>query len=153
MKGGITLSLLTTINEDIKTAMKAKDKKQLAVLRMIKSSLQNEKIKTGSELSEEEELTVLSHEMKMRKESLTEFEAASRTDLANGVKEELAIVERYLPKQLTEDELKSIVDETIDSLQASSMKDFGKVMGAVMPKVKGLTDGNKVKHLVKQQLN
>ena len=153
MKGGITLSLLTTINEDIKTAMKAKDKKQLAVLRMIKSSLQNEKIKTGSELNEEEELTVLSHEMKMRKESLTEFEAASRTDLANGVKEELAIVERYLPKQLTEDELKSIVDETIDSLQASSMKDFGKVMGAAMPKVKGLTDGNKVKHLVKQQLN
>ena len=153
MKGGITLSLLITINEDIKTAMKAKDKKQLAVLRMIKSSLQNEKIKTGSELNEEEELTVLSHEMKMRKESLTEFEAASRTDLANGVKEELAIVERYLPKQLTEDELKSIVDETIDSLQASSMKDFGKVMGAVMPKVKGLTDGNKVKHLVKQQLN
>ena len=153
MKGGIALSLLTTINEDIKTAMKAKDKKQLAVLRMIKSSLKNEKIKTGSELSKEEELTVLSHEMKMRKESLAEFETANRDDLADGIKEELAIVERYLPKQLTEDELKSIVDETIDSLQASSMKDFGKVMGAVMPKVKGLTDGNKVKHLVKQQLN
>lgn len=153
MKGGIALSLLTTINEDIKIAMKAKDKKQLAVLRMIKSSLQNEKIKTGSELSEEEELTVLSHEMKMRKESLAEFETANRDDLADGIKEELAIVERYLPKQLTEEELKSIVDETIDSLQASSMKDFGKVMGTVMPKVRGLTDGNEVKRLVKQQLS
>lgn len=153
MKGGIALSLLTTINEDIKTAMKAKDKKQLAVLRMIKSSLQNEKIKTGSELSEEEELTVLSHEMKMRKESLIEFETANRDDLADGIKDELAIVERYLPKQLTENELKSIINETIDSLQASSMKDFGKVMGTVMPKVKGLTDGNEVKRLVKQQLN
>ncbi|SFH59024.1 GatB/YqeY domain-containing protein [Pisciglobus halotolerans] len=147
------MSLLTTVNEDIKTAMKARDKETLAVLRMIKSSLQNEEIKKGSALNEEEELTVLSREMKQRRESLTEFKSAGRDDLVEKLEKEIAIVERYLPKQLSEDELRAIVKKTADRVQASSMKDFGKVMGAVMSEIKGQADGNEVNRLVKEQLS
>ncbi len=153
MRGGINMSLLTTVNEDIKTAMKARDKETLAVLRMIKSSLQNEEIKKGSALNEEEELTVLSREMKQRRESLTEFKSAGRDDLVEKLEKEIAIVERYLPKQLSEDELRAIVKKTADRVQASSMKDFGKVMGAVMSEIKGQADGNEVNRLVKEQLS
>lgn len=147
------MTLLTTINEDIKTAMKARDKPTLAVLRMIKASLQNEQIKKGAELSEDEELPVLSREMKQRKESLAEFEAADRQDLVEPLKNEIAIVESYMPKQLSEEELQTIVQEVIASVNATSTKDFGKVMGAVMPKVKGKADGNAVNRVVKEQLS
>lgn len=147
------MTLLTTLNEDVKTAMKAKDKQTLAVLRMIKSSLQNEQIKKGSELNEEEELSVFSRELKQRKESLAEFEAAGRQDLAEPLKNEIAIVESYMPQQLSEEELQTIVQEVIASVNATSTKDFGKVMGAVMPKVKGKADGNAVNRIVKEQLS
>lgn len=147
------MSLLTTINDDIKTAMKAKDKTTLSVLRMIKSSLQNEQIKKGTELSEEDELAVLSREMKQRRDSLTEFKKADRQDLVEPLENEIAIVTGYMPKQLTEEELQSVVQEVIDSVNATSAKDFGKVMGAVMPKVKGKADGNDINRIVKQQLS
>lgn len=147
------MSLLTTINDDIKTAMKAKDKPKLSVLRMIKSSLQNEQIKKGSELSEEDELAVLSREMKQRRDSLTEFKKADRQDLVDPLENEIAIVTDYMPKQLTEEELQSVVQEVIASVNATSVKDFGKVMGAVMPKVKGKADGNDINRMVKQQLS
>ena len=147
------MSLLTTINDDIKTVMKAKDKKKLSVLRMIKSSLQNEQIKLGTELSEEDELVVLSREMKQRRDSLTEFEKAGRQDLVDPLENELTIVAGYMPKQLTEEELQSVVQQVIDSVNATSAKDFGKVMGAVMPKVKGKADGNTINRIVKEQLS
>lgn len=147
------MSLLTTINEDIKTAMKAKDKETLAVLRMLKAAFQNEQIKTGKELSEDEELTLLSREMKQRRESLAEFQQAGREDLVEQTQEAIKIVEKYLPQQLTEDELHTIVSEAIAKVNATSMKDFGKVMGAVMPMTKGKADGNEINRLVKEQLN
>ncbi|MFL2105954.1 GatB/YqeY domain-containing protein [Desemzia sp. FAM 23991] len=147
------MTLLTTINDDIKTAMKAKDKHKLSVLRMIKSSLQNEQIKKGTELSEEDELAVLSREMKQRRDSLTEFKKADRQDLVDPLENEIAIVAEYMPKQLTEEELQSVVQEVIASVNATSAKDFGKVMGAVMPKVKGKADGNDINRIVKQQLS
>ena len=89
------MTLLSTLNDDMKTAMKAKDKETLQVIRMLKASIQNEQIKKGADLNEEEELTVLSREMKQRRDSLTEFEKADRTDLAEKVKGEIAIVEKY----------------------------------------------------------
>lgn len=145
--------LLQVINEDIKTAMKARDKETLAVLRMLKASLQNEQIKTGNELNEEEELTVVSREMKQRRESLKEFQQANRIDLVEKTEKEIAVVENYLPQQLSEAELKIVIEEAIVKTGASSMKDFGKVMGAVMPLTKGKADGNEVNRLVKEQLN
>jgi len=136
----------------MKTAMKAKDKETLQVIRMLKASIQNEQIKKGADLNEEEELTVLSREMKQRRDSLTEFEKADRTDLAEKVKGEIAIVEKYLPAQLDEAEIRQIVAGAIEKTGASSPKEFGKVMGAVMPQVKGKADGNQVNAIVKELL-
>ena len=147
------MSLLTTLNEDMKQAMRAKDKETLQVIRMLKASIQNEQIKKGQDLNDEEELTVLSREMKQRRDSLTEFEKADRTDLAEKVKKEIVIVEKYLPAQLSEDEIRAIVTEAIAATGATSPKEFGKVMGAVMPKVKGKADGNQVNAVVKELLN
>ena len=147
------MSLLTTLNEDMKQAMRAKDKETLQVIRMLKASIQNEQIKKGQDLNEEEELTVLSREMKQRRDSLTEFEKADRTDLADKVKKEIVIVENYLPAQLSEEEIRAIVQEAITKTGATSPKEFGKVMGAVMPKVKGKADGNQVNAVVKELLN
>ncbi|MFC0275164.1 GatB/YqeY domain-containing protein [Enterococcus devriesei] len=147
------MSLLTTLNEDMKQAMRAKDKESLQVIRMLKASIQNEQIKKGQDLNEEEELTVLSREMKQRRDSLTEFEKADRSDLADKVKKEIVIVENYLPAQLSEEEIRAIVQEAITKTGATSPKEFGKVMGAVMPKVKGKADGNQVNAVVKELLN
>ncbi|ALS00834.1 aspartyl-tRNA amidotransferase [Enterococcus silesiacus] len=146
------MSLLTTLNDDIKTAMKSKDKDTLSVLRMLKAAIQNEQIKASRDLDGEEELTVLSREMKQRRDSLSEFEKAGRDDLADKVKIEIAIVEKYMPKQLSEEEIHQIVQTAIDQTGASSPKEFGKVMGAVMPKVKGKADGNQVNAIVKELL-
>lgn len=146
------MTLLSTLNDDMKTAMKAKDKETLQVIRMLKASIQNEQIKKGADLNEEEELTVLSREMKQRRDSLTEFEKADRTDLAEKVKGEIAIVEKYLPAQLDEAEIRQIVAGAIEKTGASSPKEFGKVMGAVMPQVKGKADGNHVNAIVKELL-
>uniref|UniRef100_UPI002583DC50 GatB/YqeY domain-containing protein n=1 Tax=uncultured Enterococcus sp. TaxID=167972 RepID=UPI002583DC50 len=107
------MSLLTTLNEDMKQAMRAKDKETLQVIRMLKASIQNEQIKKGQDLNDEEELTVLSREMKQRRDSLAEFEKADRTDLADKVKKEIVIVENYLPAQLSEEEIRAIVTEAV----------------------------------------
>ena len=91
--------------------------------------------------------------MKQRRDSLAEFENADRTDLADKVKKEIVIVENYLPAQLSEEEIRAIVTEAVAKTGATSPKEFGKVMGAVMPKVKGKADGNQVNAIVKELLN
>jgi len=147
------LSLLERLNNDMKQAMKNKEKDKLSVIRMIKASLQNEAIKQGRELSEDDELTVLSREAKQRKDSLHEFEKAGREDLVEKLRAELAIVDLYLPKQLSEAELEEIVTETISAVGATSKADLGKVMAAIMPKVKGKIDGSLVNKFVQQHLS
>lgn len=148
------MSLLTRLNEDMKQAMKAKDKDTLSVIRMVKAALQNEAIHLKKDqLSEDEELTILSREVKQRKDSLQEFASAGREDLVQKLKSELTIVNQYLPKQLSEDELSQVVDDTIREVGATSKAEMGKVMAALMPKVKGKADGSLVNKLVQQQLN
>ncbi|MCF1684384.1 GatB/YqeY domain-containing protein [Tetragenococcus halophilus] len=147
------MTLLTKLNDDMKAAMKGKDKESLQVIRMLKASLQNEKINLGRDLTDEEELAIISREMKQRRDSLAEFEKVGRDDLAEKTKSEIAIVERYLPAQLTEDEIRQLVSQAIEQTGASSPKEFGKVMGVVMPKVKGKADGNQVNAIVKELLN
>ena len=147
------MSLLNKLNQDMKQAMKDKNKQKLSVIRMLKASLQNEAIKLGRELNEEEELTVLVREMKQRKDSLQEFEKAGRDDLVAGLNEEIAVLTPYLPKQLSEEELVEIVAQTISETGASSKAEMGKVMGALMPKVKGKADGGLVNRIVQQQLS
>ena len=147
------MSLLSKLNDDMKTAMKAKEKETLQVIRMLKASLQNEQIKVGRDLTDDEELTVLAREMKQRRDSLSEFEKAGREDLAEKAKGEITIVEKYLPAQLTGDEIRQIVAAAIEKTGAASPKEFGKVMGVVMSQVKGKADGNQVNAIVKELLN
>jgi len=148
------MSLLDRLNNDMKQAMKNKEKEKLSVIRMIKASLQNEAIKLGkNELSEDEELTVLSRELKQRKDSLQEFENAGRTDLVEKIKTELTYVNEYMPKQLTEEELETIIQDAIAQTGATSKSEMGKVMAVVMPKVKGKADGGLVNRLVQQKLS
>ncbi|NSL50284.1 GatB/YqeY domain-containing protein [Calidifontibacillus erzurumensis] len=147
------MSLLERLTDDMKQAMKDKDKEKLSVIRMVKAALQNEVIKLGHDLSEEEELTVLNRELKQRKDSLLEFENAGRSDLADKIKLEIEILMNYMPKQLTEEELEEIVKQTISEVNATSKADMGKVMGAIMPKVKGKADGSFVNRLVMKHLS
>ena len=148
------MSILERLNDDMKQAMRAKDKDKLSVIRMVKAALQNEAISQGvSELNEDQELSVLSREMKQRNESLKEFKNAGREDLVLKLEKEIEILKVYMPKQLSEDELVKIVQDTISELQVTSKKDFGKVMGAIMPKVKGKADGSIVQKLVQKHLN
>ncbi|PQD96460.1 hypothetical protein CYL18_00740 [Pradoshia eiseniae] len=147
------MSLVERLNSDMKQAMKDKDKDKLSVIRMMKASLQNEGIKLGKqELSEDEELTVLSRELKQRKDSLQEFDKAGRQDLTDKLQAEIAVVESYMPKQLSEEELDALVAEAIAQTNATSKADMGKVMSAIMPKVKGKADGSLVNKLVLQHL-
>lgn len=137
---------------DMKEAMKARDKVRLNTVRMIKSALMNEKIKAGHDLTAEEELTVLSREKKQREESIEEFTKANRKDLADETKQELAIVESYLPKQMTQEELNQAVSSAIAEANAQGKSDFGKVMKILMPKIKGKADGKAASDVVRKQL-
>ena len=137
---------------DMKEAMKARDKVRLNTVRMIKSALMNEKIKAGHDLTAEEELTVLSREKKQREESIEEFTKANRKDLADETKQELTIVESYLPKQMTQEELNQAVSSAIAEVNAQGKSDFGKVMKVLMPKIKGKADGKAASDVVRKQL-
>jgi len=151
---GVHVSLLNELNQDMKIAMKQKDKDTLSVIRMVKSSIQNETIKLGKEdLSTDEELTILSKELKQRKDSLQEFSKANRTDLVENLEKEIHILQEYMPKQLSDDELSEIIQSTIREIGATSIKDMGEIMKAVMPKVKGKADGARINMLVKEYIS
>ncbi|AZV63506.1 GatB/YqeY domain-containing protein [Peribacillus frigoritolerans] len=147
------MSLLERLNNDMKQAMKNKEKDKLSVIRMLKASIQNEALKQRQDLTDDEELTVLSRELKQRKDSLQEFENAGRSDLVDKVRTELVYVEAYMPQQLSEEDISKIVNETILEVNATSKADMGRVMGALMPKVKGKADGSLVNKLVQQHLS
>ena len=148
------MALLEQLNADMKEAMKAKQKDRLSVIRMLKASLQNETIHLGvAELNEEQELTVLSREVKQRRDSLKEFRDADREDLAEKIEQELVYLNVYLPAQLTEEEIKQLISETAKMINAINPSDMGKLMGAIVPKTKGRADGALVSTLVKAYLN
>ena len=146
------MSLKETLNNDIKTAMKAKDKETLSVLRMIKTAVQAAEIDKKEELNAEEELTILAREAKQRRESLAEFVKAGRDELVSKTEAEIEIVERYLPKQLSVEEVKEVIATVAEKIGATTQKEFGKLMGAVMQELKGKADGNVIKEQVKAHL-
>ena len=147
------MSLLERLNEYMKQAMRNKEKDKLTVIRMIKASLQNEAIKEGKDLTEDQELTVLSREVKQRKDSLHEFDKAGREDLVEKIRTELQYVELYMPEQLSDEEVSAIVKQTIADTGATSKAEMGKVMSAIMPKLKGKADGALINKLVQQHLS
>ncbi|GFZ27056.1 hypothetical protein LCB40_09360 [Lactobacillus corticis] len=138
--------------DDMKHAMKEHDKVKLNTVRLIKSALMNEKIKLGHELTPDDELTVLNREKKQREESIAEFQKGHRDDLVEQTKAELAVVEAYMPKQLSKAELDQIVQAAIAESGAKTKAEFGKVMKVLMPKIKGRADGKAASALVKEHL-
>lgn len=146
------MSLLEQLTNDMKEAMKAKDKVTLGVVRMVKSSVSNEQIKLGHDLTADEELAVLSREMKQRVEELESYKDADREDLAEEIQGQIDVLKRYMPEQMSEEEVVAGVKETIAEVGASSKADLGKVMGALMPKVKGKADGKLVNQTVQSLL-
>lgn len=146
------MALLDTLKNDMKAAMKAREKKRLGVIRMLISDLKNKLIDTA-ELSEADELSFLSTQAKKRRQSIEEYEKADRADLAEIEKAELAIIQDYLPAPLTEDEVRAIVAAAVEATGASGPSDMGKVMGKVMPQVKGRFDGAAVRPLVQAALS
>ncbi|MCK8487890.1 GatB/YqeY domain-containing protein [Paenibacillus sp. MBLB2552] len=146
------MNLSERLNEDMKQAMKSQDKFKLSTIRMVRATMKNLEIDLKRTLNDNEVLDILSREIKQRKDALQEFEKAGRDDLAEQVKAEAEILTVYLPEQLSEEEIKVIVQQTIQETGASSKADIGKVMSALMPKVKGRADGKLVNQTVQQLL-
>lgn len=151
------MSLKDQIGEAIKSAMKSKDKVRLETVRSIKKLLLEKESSvraTGQqELTPDQELEILSQLAKQRRESIEQYQKAGREDLAANEAAELAIIEEYLPKQLSDEEVSQLLDEMIAQVGATSAKDMGKVMGPAMQQLKGKADGKKVQEMVKAKLN
>ena len=149
------MSLQERLTEDVKTAMKARKagKSRLSVLRMVKASIRNIEIDRKKELNDEDVLDVLAKEVKMRRDSMDDFRKGNRPDLVAALEEEIAILAEYLPAQLSEEEVRALVDQAVSQAQATTAKDMGKVMAILMPQVKGKADGKLVNTLVRERLN
>ena len=130
------MSLKETLLQDLKVAMKEKDTIRKNTIQLVRAGVLQIEKDNHVELDDEGVLDVVAKELKKRRDSLPEFEKSGRTDLIDNLNKEIEVLLGYLPEQLTEDEIKKIVEETIAETGASSMKDMGKVMGAVSPKVK-----------------
>jgi uncharacterized protein YqeY len=162
------MSLKEKIQTDVKKAMQEKDALRVSVLRMLRAAIFNkekekraklskteeklEKLDELSKLTDEETNEVISSEVKKRKESIEQYEKGNRQDLADQEKKELEILMKYLPEQMSEEEIRKLVKEKIEEMGASGPKDTGKVMGAVMPQLKGKADGNVVNKIVQEEL-
>lgn len=149
------MTLRDRLTDDMKQAMKDKEagKLKLSVIRMVRSAAKNLEIDRKKELSEAELLEVVAKEVKMRRDSLDEFRKADRPDALATLEQEIAILMEYLPEQLSETEVRELVQQAIAESQAASPKEMGKVMAILMPKVKGRADGKLVNSLVKELLS
>ena len=149
------MSLKEQLTNDMKVAMKAKaeGKQRLAVIRMVRSAIRQLEIDGKKELGDEEVMSVITKEVKMRRDSIEEFKKGNRADLVAQTENEISVLMAYLPRQLSKEEVSSLVEEAVAATGASSPKDMGKVMGVLMPKVKGRADGKLVNMLVRESLN
>ncbi len=143
--------MLTKIQNDMKQAMKAGEKERLGTIRMLLAALKNASIEKRQELEESEILTVIQREVKQRKNAMEEYLKGKRDDLVEQAKKEIAVLESYLPQQMSDEELGDLVQKVIDEIKATP-KEFGKVMGKLMPMVQGKAEGNRVQAVVKKLL-
>lgn len=139
--------------EDMKRSMKAGDKIRVETIRGLRAQLKNAQITKNGELSEEEVIQVLSNAAKKRKESIEQFNAVGRKDRADIEQQELDIIHEYLPKQMDEKEIGALVNSVFEEVKPESMKDMGKIMSSIMPKVKGRADGKLVQQIVRDKLS
>ena len=141
------------ILNDLKEAMKAQNKEKLAVIRMLKGSIQMEELNKKHELTDDEVIGVVTKEIKSRNDSIKEFEKGNRDDLIQKTNAEIEILKVYLPEQLTDEEAMQIIEEAFTSVKPESSKDMGKVMKEVSPKLKGRYDMGKASSIIKEKLN
>ena len=146
------MTLSERINNDLKEAMKSKDSFRLGVIRMVKGAMQLAKPNPREELTDDDVITVISKQIKMRNDSIKEFEAAGRSDLVEQNKKEIEILNTYMPKQLSEEELTEIIDKVFEEVKPTSQKDMGLIMKNISPLVKGKADMSLVNKLVKERL-
>lgn len=147
------MSLKKILMDDFKTSMKNKDTITKNTIVMIRAAIKQKEVDERIELSDEDILEIISKQLKEKRMSIEEFEKGNRQDLVDLTKSEIEILLKYLPKQLTKDEIEEIVAKTIEEINATSMKDIGIIMKTVMPKVKGRTDGKIVNKVVRDILN
>ena len=148
------MSLKTKINEDLNAAMKAKDSVRVETLRSIRAEiLKMDKSGMNREMNEQEEIELLGKQAKMRKESIEIFSQAGRQDLVDKESAQLTIINEYLPAQMSPEEAEGIIAGIIESVGATSQKDFGKVMGEAMKSLKGKIDGKAIQDMVKARLS
>lgn len=147
------MGLQAEIDQNLKNALKSGNKFEAATLRGLKSAIKYAEIDKGSELDDAGILDVVVKQAKQRRDSMTEFEKAGRTDLVEQEAAELAILEQYLPAQLSEDEIKARVQAVIDELGVTDMKGMGQVMQRIMADLKGQADGKVVSQIVRQLLS
>ena len=146
------MTLSEKINNDLKDAMKNRDSFKLSVIRMIKGAMQLEKPNPRAELTDDDVIKVISKQIKMRKESIKEFEVSGREDLVIQNEKELEILNSYMPEQLSLEELNQIIDKVFDELKPTSVKDIGMIMKSISPLVKGKADMSLVNSLIRERL-
>lgn len=138
---------------DLKNAMKNQNRELLSVIRMVKGAIQLEEIKVKHELSDEEVITIIGREIKTRKESIKEFEKGGRQDLIDKTSKEIDILNKYMPAQMSEEEVIKVIDEVFAQVNPTGPSDMGKVMGTIAPLVKGKADLGFVNIKIKEKLN
>jgi len=147
------MDLVKKLDQDMIEAMKAKEKERLTVIREIKGNMKLANIDQKREINDELMIEIVSKAIKTRRESIKEFEKGNREDLIEKTNFEIQVLEKYLPVQLTEEELVSIIDKVFEEVKPNAMSDMGKVMGRITPLVKGKADMGLVSKIVKEKLN
>ena len=145
--------MLSILMDDMKSALKAGQKSELGALRNLIGKVKAKQIDSGKDLTKDECIIVMASAAKQLKDSIQQYENGGREDLAENEAFELSIVERYLPEQMSEDDVRAIVKKSIADVGAESLKDMGKVMGAAMQAVGGEADGSIVQKMVREELS
>lgn len=146
------MSIQAKLMDDLKTSMRNKEKVRKNVITMVRAAVKQREVDERVELKDEDVIEIISKQVKQKKDSIIEFQKGDRQDLVELTEVEIDILLEYLPLQLTEEELDEIVKATIEEVNAETVKDIGKVMGSVLPKVKGKADGSMVNKLARQYL-
>ena len=146
------MTLKDRLTDDLKEAMKNKEQVRKSVVTLIRAGIKQCEVDTRQELTDEDIISLISKQLKQRKDALVDFEKANRTDLIEQTNQEIAILENYLPEQLDDVELKEIITKVVEEVGATSMKDMGKVMAKTISLVQGRADGKRINAIVKQIL-
>lgn len=141
------------IEKDLVDAMKVKDEEILSVLRMLKSAIKNKEIEAKKELEDADIVSVIQNQIKTRRDSIEMYRKGGREELAQKEEKEIEILQKYLPEQMTKEQIREIVKKAITETRASQIQDMGKVIGKIMPELKGKADSSLISKIVKEELS